>query len=669
MSLSSLLISKGPKKAIDSELDALFTAKPTAPSLFKQAATPIAIPGSSKDAAKKRKAAPEPSEEPSKRSKPGPSKRDQKPKGEATPKVSKSPRTGKESKKPNGKGKAKELNPDSEESDLENAYDARAHVEGASDDEADQSLVHESLLEKSGKKANKSGPKVKFVPSEETPEQRDQRTIFVGNLSVDVAQKRASLHLSNIELSFTLPLQPLLKQLQRHILSQVPKAKIESTRFRSVPFQAPTSKLTEDDGALEGGKPNPKPGSGTGANATPKAPRPHDLDRTSTWRTRNEDKDTEEVRNDEKKYLNPNQKKKIAFINQEFHSTANTVNAYIVFAHPVPADNRPVNLPPPPTVLDPYEAARSAVKACDGSLFMERVIRVDLVGKKSASALAKAVKDGEEGASVELELVGADPKSSVFVGNLDFASKEEDLRVFFEGVLSAERGPPPVDSDDEENEGTVKKPKSWVTRVRIVRDKETQLGKGFAYVQFAVRMCSFSIDDLTDGFFRPAQDRESVDEVLAMEPVKLKFAKRKLRVQRCRTLPGSSASTRQATAGKGESKNKNSGHPPAPAPIVVPKGDPSLGEKLAHLPKDARKQAKASDADRVARRLAKKKARMSMGGKVVSKDRDRERVRKTGAAAGAAGGKKNVGAGSNKKGRVRSDKSMAKRNGKKAGGK
>ena len=30
------------------------------------------------------------------------------------------------------------------------------------------------------------------------------------------------------------------------------------------------------------------------------------------------------------------------------------------------------------------------------------------------------------------------------------------------------------------------KKSTWVTRVRIVRDRDTQLGKGFAYVQFVV---------------------------------------------------------------------------------------------------------------------------------------------------------------------------------------
>ncbi|RDB14824.1 Nucleolar protein 12 [Hypsizygus marmoreus] len=630
MSLSSLLISSAGRKAIDTELDALFTAKPAPTTPFKKAATAISVPGSSKDATtKKRKSVPDQDvgAESSKRSKPSPSKVGKQSAGAlettVTPAKEKTQKKEK-SKKDKGKGKAKEAvetNAEEEEnSDLENAYlgalahaDTHDELNDEQDGETAPSLVHESL-QKNGNKKSRSGPKAKFVPTDETSEQRDQRTIFVGNLSVDVASKR-----------------PLLKQLQKHILSQVPSAKIESTRFRSVAFQAPTSKLPDDDTETNQGKAPSKTPAVTPAKT---AARAHDLDRTSTWRSR-QDADDTAGHSDEKQYLNSNQKKRIAFINQEFHSTADTVNAYIVFAHPQPTENRPANLPPPPTVLDPYEAARLAVRKCDGSLFMDRMIRVDLVGKKKIPG-----GDGNEG---DVGLLETDPKSSVFVGNLDFASKEEDLRVFFEGVVSAERGPPPLAPDGEEDR-SVKKPTSWVTRVRVVRDKDTQLGKGFAYIQFA--------------------DRECVDEILAMEPTKLKFAKRKLRVQRCKTLPGSSISTRQGTADSKAAKTR----PSAPMPVImVPKGDPSLGEKLAGLPKDARKQYKSADADRVARRLAKKKARMAMGNKPGGNVHGKERVRErktTGAGGATPGTMKKKKASS---GRIRSEKSMAKRNGKKSG--
>ncbi len=110
-----------------------------------------------------------------------------------------------------------------------------------------------------------------------------------------------------------------------------------------------------------------------------------------------------------------------------------------------------------------YEAARLAADVCDGSTFMDRVLCVDLVGRTSS----------QDGHSVD-----GDPKSSVFVGNLDFGSKGENLRVFFGTPITGKRGPP---DDNDEQDGDVKKLSMWVTRVRIVRDKESQLGEVFAY--------------------------------------------------------------------------------------------------------------------------------------------------------------------------------------------
>ncbi len=162
-----------------------------------------------------------------------------------------------------------------------------------------------------------------------------------------------------------------------------------------------------------------------------------------------------------------------------------SVNAYVVFAHaPAVDQNRPKNLPPPNPTMDPYEAARTAVKVADGSVFMGRTIRVD-----------SAVKGKEKGAA-DAEMAG-DPKATVFVGNLDFASKEEDLRAFFEALMVQEKGAP-GEGDEEDEEGeegkgkeVKRKSKAWVRRVRIIRDKDTLLGKGFGYVQFTVRIHPF----------------------------------------------------------------------------------------------------------------------------------------------------------------------------------
>ncbi|KAF8195586.1 hypothetical protein BJ912DRAFT_957479 [Pholiota molesta] len=569
MSLSSLLLPK--KAALDSELDSLFKL-PVSRLLYRSAkAPPKAVAGPSTDSTKKRKLAVEKEasdELPSKRTKPTSEEKPAKSlKATATP--AKSPAKSKKAEGNKSEKKSKANTKGKQRNYLNGKSTAPAAPKSddgeglGSDEEGDPSkLVHESLTKKN-KKART--PKAKHVPKEETPEQRDQRTIFVGNLPIELASK-----------------------------------KIESIRFRSIPFQAPTAKLaTSDD---EGDKPIKT----KTAEAPKKAPRPHEKERASVWRSKLDEKDDEDVNRDEKRFLNPAQKKKIAFINQEFHSSAGTVNAYIVFAHPPNLEGRPANLPPPPPTMDPYRAALSAAEKCDGTVFMERMIRVDLVAK-SKNTIPTTESDE---AVTKAAILETDPRLSVFVGNLDFASKEEDLRVFFESLMTTEKGQPPTmrngKDQDESAASDPKKPATWVTRVRIVRDKDTQLGKGFAYVQFA--------------------DRECVDELLALEEEKLKFAKRKLRVQRCKTAPG----TKQLVTQRKER---------APA-VVVPKGDPRLGEKLSGLPKEERKQIKSTDADRVARRLAKKKARMAMppkGGKSVgkgiggkahgSKGKDRKRVR------------------------------------------
>ena len=122
-----------------------------------------------------------------------------------------------------------------------------------------------------------------------------------------------------------------------------------------------------------------------------------------------------------------------------------------MFAHPRP--DRPANLPP---ILDPFDAARQALSA-NGSAFMDRAIRVDGVAKSETSEAFVPP--------------GVDPKKSVFLGGLDYTAKEDDVRALFEGLMVAEKG---------DRVG------GWVKSVRLVRDKETQLGKGFGYVHFVV---------------------------------------------------------------------------------------------------------------------------------------------------------------------------------------
>lgn len=242
---------------------------------------------------------------------------------------------------------------------------------------------------------------------------------------------------------------------------------MESLRFRSVAFANPTSKLPSmTDTDEKSSKPARK--------GKEKEARQHDRERAASWRASKGDEEDKA-----KRYLTPKEKKRIAFIKHELHEGVDSMNAYIVFAHSRPTDDAHTS-----PAMDPYEAARLAAEHCDGTVFMERTLRADIVGK---------------GLGAESNQLGRmDPKTTIFVGNLDFASKEEDLRAYFEGVVSAERGPPQErgseeseEEEEDEEEDEVKAElarnrRTWVKRVRIIRDMDTQLGKGFAYVQFLV---------------------------------------------------------------------------------------------------------------------------------------------------------------------------------------
>ncbi|CAD6568071.1 MAG: hypothetical protein TREMPRED_004251 [Tremellales sp. Tagirdzhanova-0007] len=397
-----------------------------------------------------------------------------------------------------------------------------------------EDLVHESLQHASSKTKRNPASSKKYTPPDETPSDRDRRTVFVGNLPIEVVQKKAAL-----------------RQFRTHLLSFARTAKIESIRFRSVPFASATSGIASDEPEKDEAKRTKR-----------------EKERAAAWRVQQEvlesgDKRAEEEVDRAKTFIDSKGKRKVAFIKKDFHPELGSCNAYIVFAYPHP--DRPKNVVP---ILDPFLAV-TQVLAANSSVFMDRLIRVDSVRLPSSVALQGTVTAlGKRDAWLP---GGTDPKKSVFVGGLDYAAREEDVRVFFEELVKKERG----------NIGE----RNWVTGVRIVRDKETQLGKGFGYVHFI--------------------DRESVDELLAMNSAKLEFAKKLLRVQPCKTLPPTS-STKRIKASDTEQRSSQ----PKPSRLAaVLKGNPDLGDKLKNLTKEERKLAKSVDADRQARRLAKKKSK------------------------------------------------------------
>ena len=115
-------------------------------------------------------------------------------------------------------------------------------------------------------------------------------------------------------------------------------------------------------------------------------------------------------------FLSLTERERIAFFKGGFHKAADSVHAYIVFSYTKASGDH-----------DPT----TEVEECDRILFMNRTLRVDWVGI------------GEESGGGDVGEGLGDLRVTLFVGNLDFVAREENLRVWFEGVVGQEPGPPP----------------------------------------------------------------------------------------------------------------------------------------------------------------------------------------------------------------------------------
>lgn len=106
-------------------------------------------------------------------------------------------------------------------------------------------------------------------------------------------------------------------------------------------------------------------------------------------------------------------------------------------------------------------AAREAVKQLNGSVVLDRHLRVDSVAHPQK----------------------VDHRRCVFVGNLDFVDNDSQIREANEEQkrgLKKDRKPADVEEGLWRQFGTV----GTIESVRVVRDPKTRVGKGFAYVQF-----------------------------------------------------------------------------------------------------------------------------------------------------------------------------------------
>lgn len=133
--------------------------------------------------------------------------------------------------------------------------------------------------------------------------------------------------------------------------------------------------------------------------------------------------------------------KKAAFVKKDLMAaTTKSTNAYVVYS----------------TAF----AAREAVKKLNGSMILDRHLRVDGVAHPAKT----------------------DHRRCVFVGNLGFVDDESLLDQGGEN----ERKRSKIPSDVEEGLWRQFSKAGVVESVRVVRDEKTRVGKGFAYVQFEV---------------------------------------------------------------------------------------------------------------------------------------------------------------------------------------
>jgi nucleolar protein 12 len=173
--------------------------------------------------------------------------------------------------------------------------------------------------------------------------------------------------------------------------------------------------------------------------------------------------------------LTDGQKRRVAFIRGELNEGKKACNAYLV------VDNLPAG-----SSLTIAELMRLIVEATDGSLFEAFTLRADHVRPRSSAAtLAAAQTLAKPSTNLIAPQLGGiaytvppiEARRTLFVGGLDFAESEENIRAATELVLVREKGP----SGE----------RGYVERVRIIRDASTGLGKGFGYVLLRVRFPLF----------------------------------------------------------------------------------------------------------------------------------------------------------------------------------
>ena len=215
--------------------------------------------------------------------------------------------------------------------------------------------------------------------------------------------------------------------------------KIESVRLRGIAPAAPVVK----------GKDKPAPEAEPVSLSHGAARAAAHRKRGELLATTAEDEDDEAARTDFKKqvFQTSAQKRKMNAIKGTVHESVDSCIAYVVFDSSAAVD----------------AAVAISAAALVSAPFEGKVLRFD------------RVRSQEDKQSTRYEPSREEAKRTAFLGVLDFGQNEQGVREWAEAQIVRERGQPEGDS-------------AWVERVRLVRDRDTGMGKGFAYVLFSVRM-------------------------------------------------------------------------------------------------------------------------------------------------------------------------------------
>lgn len=275
--------------------------------------------------------------------------------------------------------------------------------------------------------------------------------------------------------------QSMKKNLIKHLIATLPTSedkskdyrnllKLDTIRFRSVPFNAPVPKASGTKQPAEVAEAEGD------EEADGEDAENHARKRARRWRDHEDDDDEAGAENAQKKqrFLTAGQKRKVAAIKGDVHEKAKSCNAYIVWQS---KDE---------IIVSSKALASLVVKHANNTVFEGLTIRVDHVRSPASSKAPANGADSEQanGAAsedtamkkalaAEHKQKAEEEKRTLYLGSLDFEETEQAVRDLCERLIKGEKGEAPASAP-------------WVERVRVIKDSETGLGKGFAYVLFKV---------------------------------------------------------------------------------------------------------------------------------------------------------------------------------------